>query len=133
MQVLFLWDTHGEGDVVQAAQVAEDDREVTDEMRRMSIARRSRGFEARGVRQWGVLATSMGAKAAGLLTDQTNQAGVGQNTYGPDFSAMGSSSRSDSNVGTSNGITRITIMKLERCRRMLTRKRPTPVAPHEQS
>ncbi|WP_411082640.1 cobalt ECF transporter T component CbiQ [Streptomyces sp. cmx-18-6] len=34
---------------------------ITDEMRRMSIARRSRGFEARGVRQWGVLATSMGA------------------------------------------------------------------------
>lgn len=26
---------------------------VTDEMRRMSIARRSRGFEARGMRQWG--------------------------------------------------------------------------------
>ena len=34
---------------------------VTDEMRRMSIARRSRGFEARGVRQWGVLAASAGA------------------------------------------------------------------------
>ncbi|RFU82779.1 cobalt ECF transporter T component CbiQ [Streptomyces triticagri] len=34
---------------------------VTDEMRRMSIARRSRGFEARGVRQWGVLAKSAGA------------------------------------------------------------------------
>ncbi|MFI1017472.1 cobalt ECF transporter T component CbiQ [Streptomyces sp. NPDC020965] len=34
---------------------------VADEMRRMSIARRSRGFEARGVRQWGVLATSAGA------------------------------------------------------------------------
>jgi cobalt/nickel transport system permease protein len=31
------------------------------EMRRMSIARRSRGFEARGVRQWGVLAKSAGA------------------------------------------------------------------------
>ena len=29
---------------------------ITDEMRRMSIARRSRGFEARGVRHWGVLA-----------------------------------------------------------------------------
>ena len=41
------------------------------------------------------MVTSMGAKAAGLLTDQTNQAGVGQNTYGPDFSAMGSNSRSD--------------------------------------
>ncbi|MFF0445638.1 cobalt ECF transporter T component CbiQ [Streptomyces sp. NPDC004609] len=34
---------------------------VTDEMRRMSIARRSRGFEARGVRHWGVLAASAGA------------------------------------------------------------------------
>ncbi|MFE3738042.1 cobalt ECF transporter T component CbiQ [Streptomyces sp. NPDC059134] len=34
---------------------------ITDEMRRMSIARRSRGFEARGVRQWGVLAKSAGA------------------------------------------------------------------------
>ncbi|MFC8258247.1 cobalt ECF transporter T component CbiQ [Streptomyces sp. NPDC057291] len=34
---------------------------VTDEMRRMSIARRSRGFEARGLRQWGVLAASAGA------------------------------------------------------------------------
>jgi cobalt/nickel transport system permease protein len=34
---------------------------ITDEMRRMSIARRSRGFEARGIRQWGVLATSAGA------------------------------------------------------------------------
>ncbi|MFD6533742.1 cobalt ECF transporter T component CbiQ [Streptomyces sp. NPDC060184] len=34
---------------------------ITDEMRRMSVARRSRGFEARGVRQWGVLAKSAGA------------------------------------------------------------------------
>ncbi|MEV4972760.1 cobalt ECF transporter T component CbiQ [Streptomyces scopuliridis] len=34
---------------------------ITDEMRRMSVARRSRGFEARGVRHWGVLATSAGA------------------------------------------------------------------------
>ncbi|KIF74850.1 cobalt ABC transporter permease [Streptomyces sp. 150FB] len=34
---------------------------ITDEMRRMSIARRSRGFEARGVRQWGVLGKSAGA------------------------------------------------------------------------
>ncbi|MFI8303974.1 cobalt ECF transporter T component CbiQ [Streptomyces sp. NPDC085927] len=34
---------------------------VTDEMRRMSIARRSRGFEARGLRHWGVLAKSAGA------------------------------------------------------------------------
>ncbi|GAA2240733.1 cobalt ECF transporter T component CbiQ [Streptomyces ruber] len=34
---------------------------VTDEMRRMRIARESRGFEARGVRHWGVLARSAGA------------------------------------------------------------------------
>ncbi|GAA2221213.1 cobalt ECF transporter T component CbiQ [Streptomyces amakusaensis] len=34
---------------------------VADELRRMSVARRSRGFEARGVRQWGVLATTAGA------------------------------------------------------------------------
>lgn len=34
---------------------------ISDEMRRMSIARRSRGFEARGIRQWGVLAKSAGA------------------------------------------------------------------------
>ncbi|MFI9310298.1 cobalt ECF transporter T component CbiQ [Streptomyces triculaminicus] len=34
---------------------------VTDEMRRMRIARESRGFTARGVRHWKVLATSAGA------------------------------------------------------------------------
>jgi cobalt/nickel transport system permease protein len=34
---------------------------ITDEMRRMRIARRSRGFEASGVRHWGVLAKSAGA------------------------------------------------------------------------
>lgn len=34
---------------------------ITDEMRRMKIARESRGFEARGVKQWGVLAKSAGA------------------------------------------------------------------------
>ncbi|HET6356769.1 cobalt ECF transporter T component CbiQ [Streptomyces sp.] len=34
---------------------------ITDEMRRMSIARRSRGFEARGIRHWGVLGKSAGA------------------------------------------------------------------------
>ncbi|MDI3417631.1 cobalt ECF transporter T component CbiQ [Streptomyces luteolus] len=34
---------------------------ITDEMRRMRIARESRGFAARGVRQWGVLAKSAGA------------------------------------------------------------------------
>ncbi|MFE9248751.1 cobalt ECF transporter T component CbiQ [Streptomyces sp. NPDC007088] len=34
---------------------------IADEMRRMRIARESRGFEARGVRHWGVLAASAGA------------------------------------------------------------------------
>ncbi|MFI6083811.1 cobalt ECF transporter T component CbiQ [Streptomyces sp. NPDC051217] len=34
---------------------------ITDELRRMSIARRSRGFEARGVRHWGVLGKTAGA------------------------------------------------------------------------
>ncbi|MEU0300138.1 cobalt ECF transporter T component CbiQ [Streptomyces sp. NPDC006175] len=34
---------------------------ITDELRRMSIARRSRGFEARGVRHWSVLAKTAGA------------------------------------------------------------------------
>ncbi|MGW0754344.1 cobalt ECF transporter T component CbiQ [Streptomyces sp. NPDC002587] len=34
---------------------------VTGELRRMSIARRSRGFEARGIRHWGVLAKTAGA------------------------------------------------------------------------
>ncbi|MFB7194365.1 cobalt ECF transporter T component CbiQ [Streptomyces sp. NPDC056240] len=34
---------------------------ITDEMRRMKIARESRGFEANGVKHWGVLAKSAGA------------------------------------------------------------------------
>ncbi|MET8753725.1 cobalt ECF transporter T component CbiQ [Streptomyces sp. NPDC059104] len=34
---------------------------ISGELRRMSIARRSRGFEARGVRHWGVLAKTAGA------------------------------------------------------------------------
>ncbi|MFF8832559.1 cobalt ECF transporter T component CbiQ [Streptomyces sp. NPDC015131] len=34
---------------------------ITDEMRRMSVARRSRGFEASGLRHWKVLAQSAGA------------------------------------------------------------------------
>lgn len=33
--------------------------------------------------------TKAGGMAASLMSDQTNQAGVGQSTYGPDFSAMG--------------------------------------------
>ncbi|UGY91873.1 cobalt ECF transporter T component CbiQ [Streptomyces gobiensis] len=34
---------------------------IADELRRMKIARASRGFEARGIRQWGVLAKTAGA------------------------------------------------------------------------
>ncbi|MGV9313387.1 cobalt ECF transporter T component CbiQ [Streptomyces sp. NPDC003691] len=34
---------------------------VADDLRRMAVARRSRGFEARGVRHWGVLARTAGA------------------------------------------------------------------------
>ncbi|MFJ3839043.1 cobalt ECF transporter T component CbiQ [Streptomyces sp. NPDC090054] len=34
---------------------------ITGELRRMSIARRSRGFEAHGIRHWGVLAKTAGA------------------------------------------------------------------------
>ncbi len=34
---------------------------ISDELRRMSIARRSRGFEASGIRHWGVLAKTAGA------------------------------------------------------------------------
>src|SRR3954465_6250539 len=40
---------------------------------------------------------------------------------------------SDSMVGTVNGMTRITIMNEERCRRIFTRNRPTPGIPQEQS
>ena len=32
---------------------------------------------------------SAGAKATSLMSDETNQAGVGQSTYGPDFSGLG--------------------------------------------
>jgi hypothetical protein len=42
-------------------------------------------------------------------------------------------SERDSIVGSVNGMTRITIMKEERCRRMLMRKRPTPGRPQLQS
>ncbi|PWK70490.1 cobalt/nickel transport system permease protein [Streptomyces sp. CG 926] len=34
---------------------------ISDELRRMSVARRSRGFEASGIRHWGVLAKTAGA------------------------------------------------------------------------
>lgn len=35
------------------------------------------------------MVSSAGAKATSLMSDETNQAGVGQSTYGPDFSNMG--------------------------------------------
>jgi N utilization substance protein B len=37
MQVLFLWDTSGESDPLLAAQVAGDDHDVTDDMRRDAL------------------------------------------------------------------------------------------------
>ena len=40
---------------------------------------------------------------------------------------------SSSSVGISNGITRMMIPIVPRCRKMFTRNRPTPGAPHEQS
>lgn len=43
------------------------------------------------------LITSAGAKATALISDETNQAGVGQSTYGPDFS------NTHTNNGQSNG------------------------------
>lgn len=45
---------------------------ITDELRRMSIARRSRGFEARGVRHWGVL-----GKSAARCSSAPTSAGSG--------------------------------------------------------
>ena len=49
---------------------------------------------------------SAGAKATSLMSDETNQAGVGQSTYGPDFSGMGgrqSGSQSGGQGGTHPG------------------------------
>jgi hypothetical protein len=53
-------------------------------------------------------------------------------------SALAMSARTDgrpscSNVGTAQGITRMTMANEPRCRMMLTRKRPMPDAAHEQS
>jgi hypothetical protein len=48
-------------------------------------------------------------------------------------SPSASGRRSDSRVGTVNGITRMTIMNDERWRSTLTRNRPTPGMPQEQS
>jgi len=47
MQVLFLWDTTGESDPLLAAQVAGDDRSVTDEMRRDAMRLASDAWAAR--------------------------------------------------------------------------------------
>jgi N utilization substance protein B len=47
MQVLFLWDTHGEGDPLLAAQVAADDRDVTDELRRDALRLATDAWAAR--------------------------------------------------------------------------------------
>ena len=49
------------------------------------------------------------------------------------ISASASGAPSEDSVGTAKGITRSTIMNEERWRRMFTRNRPTPGAPHEQS
>ena len=47
MQVLFLWDTSGESDPLLAAQVAADDRDVTDEMRRDALRLATDAWAAR--------------------------------------------------------------------------------------
>jgi transcription antitermination protein NusB len=47
MQVLFLWDTNGESDPLLAAQVAGDDRDVTDEMRRDALRLATDAWAAR--------------------------------------------------------------------------------------
>jgi N utilization substance protein B len=47
MQVLFLWDTHGESDPLLAAQVAEDDPSVDDEIRREGLRMASEAWNAR--------------------------------------------------------------------------------------
>ena len=47
MQVLFLWDTSGESDPLLAAQVAGDDRDVTDDMRRDALRLATDAWQAR--------------------------------------------------------------------------------------
>ena len=47
------------------------------------------------------MVSSAGAKATSLMSDETNQAGVGQSTYGPDFSGMGG--RQSGQSGQSGG------------------------------
>ena len=47
MQVLFLWDTNGESDPLLAAQVAGDDRDVTDDLRRDALRLATDAWAAR--------------------------------------------------------------------------------------
>ena len=52
------------------------------------------------------MVSSAGAKATSLMSDETNQAGVGQSTYGPDFSMGGRQSggqSGDQSSGTHPG------------------------------
>ncbi|GAA5122503.1 hypothetical protein GCM10023339_41020 [Alloalcanivorax gelatiniphagus] len=49
------------------------------------------------------MVTKASGIAASLMTDQTNQAGVGQGTHGPDFSAMGSRGGGRSRDGSGGG------------------------------
>lgn len=47
--------------------------------------------------------SSAGAKATSLMADETNQAGVGQNTYGPDFSGTRSNNQNNSQSSDQSG------------------------------
>ncbi|QWF22293.1 type IV secretion system protein [Nocardioides sp. LMS-CY] len=46
---------------------------------------------------------SAGAKATSLMSDETNQTGVGQSTFGPDFSGMGGRQSGGQSGGQSSG------------------------------
>lgn len=46
---------------------------------------------------------SAGAKATSLMADETNQAGVGQSTYGPDFSGLGGRQSGGQSGGQDSG------------------------------
>lgn len=46
---------------------------------------------------------SAGAKATSLMSDETNQAGVGQSTYGPDFSGLGGRQSGGQSGGQDSG------------------------------
>jgi transcription termination factor NusB len=49
MQILFLWDTIGDADGVQAAQVQSDDRHIDDETRRMGLKMAADAWTARPI------------------------------------------------------------------------------------